>query len=131
MKLECINYDRINFLGARSDVQEYYSRSYLYFQPSIVESFGISVIEAQFFGLPCIVSDSGGLPETIVNGQSGLVVSNFFEKYLEAFFTILNDKLLYQQMSNKAEKNAKLKFTAAKQEENILQIYNLIKNGGK
>ncbi len=131
MKIESMNYDRIKFLGARSDVQEYYSRSYLYFQPSIVESFGISVIEAQFFGLPCIVSDAGGLPETIVNGQSGLVVENFFEKYLEAFIAILNDKLLYERMSYSAENNVKLKFTADKQEENILQIYNLIKNGGK
>ncbi len=131
MKLECINYDRIKFLGARSDVQKYYSSSYLYFQPSIVESFGISVIEAQYFGLPSIVSDAGGLPETILNGQSGFVVSNNLEKYLKAFVNILNDKLLYQQMSNAAENNVKRKFTAAKQEENIMHIYNLITNGRK
>jgi glycosyltransferase involved in cell wall biosynthesis len=131
MRLKCINYDRIKLIGARSDVQMYYSSSYLYFQPSIVESFGISVIEAQFFGLPSIVSDAGGLPETILNGQSGFVVRNNLEKYLKAFVIILNDKLLYKQMSNSAENNVKHKFTATKQEENIMQIYNLITNGRK
>jgi len=40
-----------------------------------VEGFGISVIEASIRGKPVIVSDQGGMPETIVDGKTGFSVS--------------------------------------------------------
>jgi glycosyltransferase involved in cell wall biosynthesis len=39
-----------------------------------VEGFGISVIEASCRGKPVVVSDQGGMPETIVEGQTGFAV---------------------------------------------------------
>ena len=39
-----------------------------------VEGFGISVIEAAARGKPVVVSDQGGMPETIVEGETGFAV---------------------------------------------------------
>ena len=39
-----------------------------------VEGFGISVIEAAARGKPVVVSDQGGMPETIVDGVTGFAV---------------------------------------------------------
>jgi glycosyltransferase involved in cell wall biosynthesis len=39
------------------------------------EGFGISVIEASCRGKPVLVSDQGGMPETIQEGQTGFAVS--------------------------------------------------------
>jgi glycosyltransferase involved in cell wall biosynthesis len=39
-----------------------------------VEGFGISVIEASCRGKPVVVSDQGGMPETIIDGQTGFSV---------------------------------------------------------
>jgi glycosyltransferase involved in cell wall biosynthesis len=39
-----------------------------------VEGFGISAIEASCRGKPVLVSDQGGMPETIVPGRTGLSV---------------------------------------------------------
>ena len=39
-----------------------------------VEGFGISVIEASVRGKPVIVSDQGGMPETILHGKTGFSV---------------------------------------------------------
>ena len=59
--------------------------------PESIEGFGISNIEAASYGLPCIVSDSGGTPESV--GDNGIIVKennpkelansiiNIFEKY--------------------------------------------------
>jgi glycosyltransferase involved in cell wall biosynthesis len=40
-----------------------------------VEGFGISAIEASCRGRPVVVSDQGGMPETVLDGCTGFVVS--------------------------------------------------------
>jgi len=50
------------------------SESDIYLQYSIQEGFCNSVLEAQAMGLLCLVSDAGGLPENVVDKQTGFVV---------------------------------------------------------
>ncbi len=38
------------------------------------ESFGVAIIEAGAAGRPVIVSDAGGLPEVVIDGETGIVV---------------------------------------------------------
>ena len=38
------------------------------------ESFGVAVIEASACALPVVVSDVGGLPEVVRDGETGLIV---------------------------------------------------------
>ena len=38
------------------------------------ESFGVAVVEASACALPVVVSDAGGLPEVVLDGETGLVV---------------------------------------------------------
>lgn len=59
-----------------SDVRRMILESDIYIQPSIVdkntnqtESFGVAVIEAIVTGLPVIVTNVGGLPETVLGGD--------------------------------------------------------------
>lgn len=64
----------IKFLGYRRDVAALYRIANIYFQPSLIESHGISVLDAMQFGVPAVVSDAGGLPESVIEGETGFIV---------------------------------------------------------
>lgn len=63
--------------GFRNDVQDFLSRCSIYVHPANLEGFGMAVVEAMSYKCPIIVSDSCALPELIVNGESGFVVSTY------------------------------------------------------
>ncbi len=69
------NNERIQFLGFRTDVNDWYRKASIYFQPSIKESFGIAVAGAMAHKLPCVVSDKEGLPELVIDNQTGMLVN--------------------------------------------------------
>ncbi len=69
---------RTEFTGAvaHADVPALLNRLDIYVAPSRLdsESFGVAVIEASACALPVVVSDAGGLPEVVRDGETGLVV---------------------------------------------------------
>lgn len=47
----------------------------VYVALSRLESFGVAVVEAGAAGRPVVVSNEGGLPEVVIDGETGLVVA--------------------------------------------------------
>ena len=64
----------IKFIGYQKNVEQLYIDCTLYFQPSILESHGIAVLGAMYFEKPCIVSNKQGLPESVLNNETGFIV---------------------------------------------------------
>jgi phosphatidylinositol alpha-1,6-mannosyltransferase len=55
-----------------------------------VEAFGLAFIEASAVGRPCVAGDSGGAPEAVVHGETGLVVDgNEVDEVAEAVLELL------------------------------------------
>jgi sugar transferase (PEP-CTERM/EpsH1 system associated) len=65
--------DRVVFLGRSNSVPELLNAMDVYVLPSLTEGISNSLLEAMATGLPVVVSDTGGNPEVVVDGDSGLL----------------------------------------------------------
>ena len=67
---------RIVFTGpvAHNHLPQYYQRGHLLINPSLSESFGMSLIEAMACGLPVLATQVGGMTEIVRDYTNGLLV---------------------------------------------------------
>jgi sugar transferase (PEP-CTERM/EpsH1 system associated) len=64
---------RVHFLGTTDRIPEFLSAIDAYVLPSLWEGISNSLLEAMAAGLPVIATDTGGNPEVVVDGESGLL----------------------------------------------------------
>jgi|TARA_B100001094_G_scaffold333378_1_gene411238 N-acetyl-alpha-D-glucosaminyl L-malate synthase BshA len=65
--------NNIYFLGSLKSTKEVLNISDLFFLPSSTESFGLSALEAMACSVPVISTKTGGIPEVVINGESGFL----------------------------------------------------------
>lgn len=68
--------ERCIFAGLRSDVPQILPAFDLFVLPSLSEALGIAAIEALASGVPVVASRVGGVPEVVIHGETGMLVSS-------------------------------------------------------
>lgn len=81
----------VEFLGIQRDIGKYLQKTDLFVYPSVCEEvFGISIVEAMSYGVPCVSNRVGGIPEIIDDGVNGFItdektgngICNAIERFL-------------------------------------------------
>ncbi len=102
---------RVRFAGYEADRDRIYGEMDICVQASRRESMSNSVIEAMVRGIPCVVTDVGGMPETVVDGQSGYVVPpEAPAACAEAISRLMADEATFARISTAAALRARRLF---------------------
>ena len=102
----------VYLLGFRKDVPRILAGSDLFVLPSLQEAAGTALREAMAAGLPCVGTTAGGIPESIQDGRTGLLVPPADEKALaSALIKLLEAPDMAQELAKAGETFAREKFS--------------------
>ncbi len=100
--------DHTIFLGKRIEVEEFLSISDLLISASETESFGLSILEAMSCGVPVISSNTGGVPEIIIEGEQGFLLDpDDIAGFADAGIEILTNRSLQDTLSKSGSARAR------------------------
>jgi glycosyltransferase involved in cell wall biosynthesis len=101
--------------------------------PSIFEEpFGLGPLEAMACGVPPVVTRSGGMPEFVHHGQTGLVVPQGDAQALaEACLQLLRDRDRARELGRQARQAVLARHTIAHMRDRTWQVYEAARAAGR
>ncbi len=103
--------NHIIFLGYRNDVSELLGAIDILAVPSIQESFPRVALEAMAMQVPVIASEVGGLPESIDDGKTGIIVPpEDVDALCKAVHCLIEEPELRNRMGEAGRKRAETMF---------------------
>lgn len=116
--------DRVIFCGKQEDVAQIISLADVMILPSEKESFGLVALEAMACGVPTVGSNTGGIPELIIHGETGFLEDvGDTEQMAEDVLKLLRDDQLYKRISKSCLYRAQVYFCDNVITEQYEQIY--------
>jgi L-malate glycosyltransferase len=114
--------DKVLFLGNSNEIDRILCFSDLFLLPSESESFGLVALEAMVNEVPVISSNTGGIPEVNIHGQTGFLSPvGAVDEMAENALAILQDPEVLAQFKKRAVQAAQ-KFDIT----NILPLYEAV-----
>ncbi len=121
--------DHVHLLGWQTPevTREWMQKSDIYILASVEEAFNNGVLQAQACGLPVVCSDAGGLPENILDGETGLLFErrNAWDLSKKIEYVIQNEDL-QKKLSKSARNRVIEKFGLSKGTKEFINLYKKI-----
>lgn len=116
--------DRTHWLGLVPDPTNLLQASDLFILSTVGEAFGLVLAESMACGVPVVGSESGGIPEVVVNGETGLLVPPLKpELFADAIEQLGKDKEMRSRLSSQGIKRVREQFSMEKTVNATIGIY--------
>jgi glycosyltransferase involved in cell wall biosynthesis len=116
--------DKIIFTGFREDIPEILASLDIFVLASRCEGFGRVNLEAMAMGKPVISTNTGGIPEVVLDGVTGIIVPPGDSKTLShAIMRLLGSPHLRECMGQEGRRRVEKYFTLQTHIQRIQEIY--------
>jgi glycosyltransferase involved in cell wall biosynthesis len=116
--------DRLVFAGFRSDVEVAYAAMDLSVLTSRTEGLSITLLESMDQGLPAVVTDVGGNPEVVVQGETGLLVPpEDTDAFARAVVQLLRTPEMRRRMGEAARRRVEAEFRIDRTADRYAALY--------
>jgi (heptosyl)LPS beta-1,4-glucosyltransferase len=116
--------ENIDFLGFQKDVRPYLAKVDVFVLPSVLEGFGIVLLEAMAMRKAVVASRVGGIPEIVLDEQTGLLVPPRDAAALaHAIHRVIKDEALRDKFERAGYERIRQTFSSRKMIEEITTVY--------
>lgn len=116
--------DNVYFLGTRSDVPDLMLACDLVILPSDIEALPTVLIEAGAASKACVATRVGGIPEIVIDGESGILIeARDPDALATAVKELVNSPEKLQSMGQRARKHIEEHFSLQGQSTNLVALY--------
>lgn len=99
----------VSLLGKKNDIEKIINRWSVFILPSIAETFGISILEANIAGIPVIASRVGGVTDVTTDKKTGMLVEpEKPDQISEAIINLLEHPAYAAKLTRGGKERAKL-----------------------
>jgi len=110
--------------GFRPDVLSLHKAFDIFVMSSVTEGLGTSLLDAMAAGKPIVATRTGGIPEVVADGETGLLVPPRDEEALaDAIVRLLKDPDLRREMGEAGRVRARNLFSLERMVQNTLNVY--------
>ena len=116
--------DHVHIVGFQDPVQPFLASLDLYVHPALMEGFGIAVVEAMAMGKAVVATTTGGLPEVVAQGETGLLVPpGDVEALAATVVALLEDPVRREQMGRCGRARVNERFSLDASVAHMEQLY--------
>jgi glycosyltransferase involved in cell wall biosynthesis len=117
----------VHFLGQVDDVGSVYKAADIFALASRGDSFGLVLAEAGYVGLPVLATNVGGIPEVVINENTGLLVEpDSIEDFATALNRLIDQPHLRARLGKAAAEHVSRAFTLQKMAHQFEDVYSCL-----
>ena len=115
--------DHVYLTGILHEIAPLLNASTLAVLPSLIEPLGMFQIEAQYLGVPTIASRVGGIPETILHEETGLMVDpGNLRAWADAICWVLQHPTEAKKLAERGKAFVTAKFSMERNTANLIRL---------
>ncbi len=116
--------ERVRFAGFQDPSTAFLAMAAVVAMPSLEEGLPMVALEAMALGRPLVASHAGGLPEVVVDGETGLLVpTGTVEPLAAGLIALLDDAGERARLGHHAATRVDLRFTLERTTRDLLAVY--------
>ncbi len=116
--------DRFRLLGFRNDVEECLAASDLFVLSSHLEGMCTSLLDAMLLGKPIVATRAGGVPDVVVDGETGLLVGvRQHQQLAAAIVRLAREADLRARLAAAGARRVRERFTLSRTVDLTLEAY--------